>query len=123
MKIAGIDPGAVADLNKHRPPAVAEKQHDGGVAAKQTIADTDEQRQGQQYSRKELEQAVNKLNNTMESYVTELRFELHEKSGEIMVKVINEKDNTVIREIPPEKVLDMVAYFKKLLGIIVDKMI
>lgn len=71
----------------------------------------------------QVQAAVEKLNRTMETYGTELRFEYHEKSGEYMVKVINEKDKSVIREIPPHQVLEMVAYFKEMLGIIVDKFI
>lgn len=71
----------------------------------------------------QVQAAVEKLNSTMETYGTELRFEYHEKSGEYMVKVINEKDKSVIREIPPHQVLEMVAYFKEMLGIIVDKFI
>ncbi|ABO50923.1 flagellar protein FlaG protein [Desulforamulus reducens MI-1] len=67
------------------------------------------------------EQAIDKLNKTMETYNTELRFKLHEKSGEYIVKIINPKDDSVIREIPPERVLNMVAYFKEMLGIVVDK--
>lgn len=71
----------------------------------------------------EVNQAVEQLNKTMKAYYTELHFEIHEKSGEIMVKVINKEDDTVIREIPPEKILNMVAYFKKMLGIVIDEFI
>jgi len=70
-----------------------------------------------------LEEAVEQTNKTMETYGTELRFSIHKESGEIMVKVINTKDNSVIREIPPERILDMVAYLKKMLGFIIDKFI
>lgn len=70
-----------------------------------------------------LDEAVEKANKTMETYNTELRFSIHEASGEMMVKVINTKDGTVIREIPPEKVLNFVAHIKKMLGIIIDKFI
>lgn len=70
-----------------------------------------------------VEKAVDLINKTMESYNTELQFTLHKDSGEYIVKIINSKDNSVIREIPPERVLDMVAHFKKMLGIIVDKFI
>ena len=38
-----------------------------------------------------------------------------------MVKVINEDTNEVIREIPPEQILDMVAKMWELAGILVDK--
>lgn len=72
---------------------------------------------------KSVEKAVELLNKTMESYNTEIRFTMHKKSGEFMVKIVNTRDNTVIREIPPESVLDMVAYFKEVLGLIVDKFI
>jgi len=70
-----------------------------------------------------VEKAVELINKTMENYNTELQFTLHEGSGEYVVKVINTEDHSVIREIPPERVLDMVAHFKKMLGLIVDKFI
>ncbi|GAB6180182.1 flagellar protein FlaG [Desulfotomaculum defluvii] len=73
------------------------------------------------FNKGQAEQAIDKLNKTMETYNTELRFKLHEKSGEYIVKIINPKDDTVIREIPPERVLNMVAYFREILGIVVDK--
>jgi len=70
-----------------------------------------------------LEEAVGQANRTFETYGTQLRFTLHEASGEFMVKVINTKDNSVIKEIPPEWVLDFVADVKRMLGIIIDKYI
>lgn len=70
-----------------------------------------------------VEKAVELINKTMENYNTELQFALHKGSGEYAVKIVNTKDNSIVREIPPERVLDMVAYFKKVLGIIVDEMI
>ncbi|MEG6520900.1 flagellar protein FlaG [Desulfotomaculum sp. 1211_IL3151] len=74
-----------------------------------------------EFNKGQAEQAIEKLNQTMETYNTELRFKLHEKSGEYIVKIVNPKDQSVIREIPPERVLNMVAYFKKVLGLVVDK--
>ncbi|NLI13207.1 flagellar protein FlaG [Pelotomaculum propionicicum] len=72
---------------------------------------------------KKLEEAVEQTNKTMETYNTELRFSIHKESGEVMVKVIDTRDNSVIREIPPERVLDFVADIKKMLGLILDKFI
>ena len=40
-----------------------------------------------------------------------------------MVKVINEETGEIIREIPPEKILDMVAKMWELAGILVDRKI
>ncbi|NMA52549.1 MAG: flagellar protein FlaG [Peptococcaceae bacterium] len=70
-----------------------------------------------------LDEAVEQANRTFETYGTQLRFSLHEASGEMMVQVINTKDDSVIREIPPERVLDFVADVKRMLGIIIDKFI
>jgi len=67
--------------------------------------------------------SVDLLNKIMVCYNTEVRFTLHKESGEYMIKVVNTSDDNIIREIPPKKVLDMVAYFKEILGIIVDKFI
>ncbi|MGB9804404.1 flagellar protein FlaG [Desulfofundulus sp.] len=71
----------------------------------------------------EVHDAVNRINETMELYRTELRFVFHEESGEIMVKVINAETQEVIREIPPEWVLKIVASVKKMLGLILDRFI
>lgn len=38
-----------------------------------------------------------------------------------MVKVVNTETDEVIREIPPEKILDMVAKMWELAGIMVDE--
>ena len=74
-------------------------------------------------TRQGLVEAVGQVNRTMEIYRTELRFILDEKSEEIMVKVINAETGEVIREIPPEWVLKIVADVKKMLGLILDKFI
>lgn len=81
------------------------------------------QKDGSKTDIKAVEKAVELINKTMENYNTELQFALHKGSGEYAVKIVNTKDNSIVREIPPERVLDMVAYFKKVLGIIVDEMI
>lgn len=54
---------------------------------------------------------------------TTCRFEysIHEGTKEIMVKVINQETDEVIREIPPEKILNMVAKMWEIAGIIVDE--
>ncbi|WP_347491395.1 flagellar protein FlaG [Desulfoscipio sp. XC116] len=113
MRIDSVDVGLI-NTNTYKPPVTREGQSEPDGA---------EEQYGQRVERGELEKALGQLNDTMEAYSTKIRFELHEESGEMMVKVINGQDGTVIREIPPEKVLNMVAYFKKILGIIVDKFI
>lgn len=52
---------------------------------------------------------------------TRFEFSVHEGTEKIMVKVIDERTDEIIREIPPEEILNMVAKIWELAGILVDK--
>lgn len=65
--------------------------------------------------------AIEKANKVISGANTKFEFSIHKETKQIMVKVINSETNEVIREIPPEKVLDMVAKFWEMSGIIVDE--
>ena len=68
-----------------------------------------------------VERAVNKANDTMRFHGRSLKFEIHEKTNDIMVKIIDKETQEVIREIPPEKMLDMFASMLELAGLLVDE--
>jgi len=70
---------------------------------------------------KAVNDAVDKVNKAIANSGRELKFSIHEKTKEIMVKVLDSETKEVIREIPPEKVLDMVAKLWEMAGIIVDE--
>lgn len=48
-------------------------------------------------------------------------YSIHEETKQIMVKVMDSETKQVIREIPPEKILNMVAKFWEMAGIMVDE--
>jgi flagellar protein FlaG len=64
--------------------------------------------------------AIELANKSYVSKYTRLEFSIHEKTKEIMVKVFDRATDEIIREIPPEKILDLVAYMWEAAGIIVD---
>ena len=68
----------------------------------------------------ELDDAVEKVNITAETFNIGLRFRIHEESERIMVQVVNLKDNEVIKEIPPEKLLNVVAQIQNIIGLFID---
>jgi uncharacterized FlaG/YvyC family protein len=72
-------------------------------------------------NRAELENAIGKLNQTVEVYNQELKFVLHDKTHRFIVQVIDKKTEEVITEMPPKQILDMVAAFKEMVGLLVDK--
>lgn len=72
-------------------------------------------------SAKEIIDAIEKANKAIIGAQTQLEFSIHEGTKEIMVKVINTDTKEVVREIPSEKILDMVAKMWELAGIMVDE--
>ncbi|UMZ74982.1 flagellar protein FlaG [Natranaerofaba carboxydovora] len=48
-------------------------------------------------------------------------YEIHEGTNRIRVEIINRSNNEVIKEIPPEKLLDIFAGIKENIGAFVDK--
>lgn len=69
----------------------------------------------------DLEKAVEDLNKVSSFVSKGLRFQLHEDSGRMMVKVIDSKTMEVIREIPPERVLEVLARIKDMIGLLLDE--
>ncbi len=71
-------------------------------------------------SPEELKRALDEVNKSIKTMNERLQFRVHEATNVIMVKVVDTYTNEVIKEIPPEKFLDMVAKLQELVGILVD---
>lgn len=74
-------------------------------------------------STEKLQEITSALNHFLQPVYTSLKFVLHEKLNEYYVLVIDDSTKEVIREIPPEKLLDMYAAMAEYLGLIVDEKI
>lgn len=72
-----------------------------------------------QPSKEQLRQAVEKINKNMGN--SEVLFGIHEATNRITIKVVNKDTKEVLRELPPEKTLDMIAKVWELAGILVDE--
>jgi flagellar protein FlaG len=70
---------------------------------------------------KQLIEAIEKTNKAIEGTFCSFRYSVHDETKQIMVKVIDNKTQEVIKEIPPEKILDMVAKIWEVAGIMVDE--
>ncbi len=103
MKVAGINQGSVLFLDKE----VKQKSMPVGQEACRTGAKVQprEQRDGHNeiaFPPQVLHEAVDKANHILEVYGTELHFSLHEASGEMIVRVINTKDELNFRRTKDE---------------------
>jgi flagellar protein FlaG len=68
-----------------------------------------------------IDQIALALANYVRSVQRDLRIEVHRGTGKIMVKVISKSDGKVIREIPPEELLDLAAKMEEVVGAIFNK--
>ena len=70
----------------------------------------------------EVKRAVDKINKFLQGEITHVEYERHDVlKNEFIIRIINNETKEVIKEIPPKKILDMVAELYKLAGVIVDK--
>ncbi|MBY0163242.1 flagellar protein FlaG [Paenibacillus lautus] len=66
--------------------------------------------------------AINKVNKVLEGAPQKFEYKIHENTGDVIVKIINKDTNLIIREIPPEKLIELVEKLQQLArGAIVDE--
>ena len=110
------------DAPANRPPAPVGRaigaRVDSEAAGDRAVSST--QQPGQEYLER-LRKAVETLNGATQIVNKMLRFELHEGSGRMMVRVIDSSTQEVIKEIPPEAVLEAVARVREIIGLLLDE--
>ena len=52
---------------------------------------------------------------------TEVSFGIHEKTNRVTIKIVDKKTKETIKELPPEKTLDMIAKAWELAGLFIDE--
>ena len=52
---------------------------------------------------------------------SEAIFGIHEKTNRVTIKLVDKETKEVIKELPPEKTLDMIAKAWELAGLLVDE--
>ncbi len=60
-----------------------------------------------------LTEAVTQINDFVQSIQRELHFSIDDESGDAIVKVIDKKTNELVRQIPPEDVMEMLKNLGK----------
>jgi uncharacterized FlaG/YvyC family protein len=69
----------------------------------------------------QLDKALQAINHTVHVFDRKLQFEKHEATGRFFVRVINTDTGDVVREIPPERILNAVGQMLDTLGLLVDE--
>lgn len=77
------------------------------------------QYQDSQPSNEQIHKAVEELNRKMSN--SECVFGIHEGTNRVTIKIVDRESKEVIKELPPEKTLDMIARVWEMAGIMVDE--
>lgn len=93
---------------------VAESQSKGNSSS-----NSNEQQQ-QQPTNEQLKRAVEQLNKNMVAH-SEAVFGIHEGTNRVTIKIVDKDTKEVLKELPPEKTLDMIAKVWEMAGILVDE--
>lgn len=73
----------------------------------------------QQATNEQIKKAVEQLNKRMSQ--SEAIFGIHEATNRVTIKIVDKDTKEVIKELPPEKTLDMIAKAWELAGLLVDE--
>lgn len=66
-----------------------------------------------------IKKAVEDMNKKMAN--SEAQFGIHEATNRVTIKIVDKKTKEVIKELPPEKTLDMIAKVWEMAGLLVDE--
>jgi len=106
-------------------PKTADKALDNNMqerkSQKPIIIQSDLYKEGHKFDREDLEKAVEDSNKLIFKDDSHFEFKIHERTGRMMVKLVDTETDELIKEIPPEKILDLVASIWDLVGILVDE--
>lgn len=82
-------------------------------------ADSNEQGKEQQLTHEQVRKAVERLNKNLSN--SEAVFGIHEDTNRVTIKIVDKNTKEVIKELPPEKTLDMIARVWEMAGILIDE--
>lgn len=93
--------------------AVAKNSDDGNRSGYEN------QEQNAQTGREALKKAVETINKNLDN--SEAVFGIHDDTNRVTIKIVDKNTKEVIKELPPEKTLDLIAKAWEIAGLLVDE--
>lgn len=118
QKVEPIQPVASTEASIQAEKALDLKTAIVNEVSKKDDGNANDGRQNQT-NNEQIKQAVEKLNKSMVN--SEAIFGIHEKTNRVTIKIVDKESKKVIKELPPEKTLDMIAKVWEMAGILVDE--
>lgn len=102
-------------------PGVKEIDKTSRITSESQVARLERQDKHISIGEEQLIKAIDRAVKALEGPHTEFEVSVHKQTNSIMVKVLNRDTGELIREIPPEKTLDLVAKMMEFAGILIDE--
>lgn len=74
-----------------------------------------------QLSHDDVKNITQELNKFLELINTDLQFDVHEETKQLIVQVVDTKNQKILKEFPPHELLDTIAKIRDYVGILLDK--
>lgn len=122
--IKGYQNTAVNTRINETTPSTAATPRDRQVSKDLQLSKEDELRQlndQQQLTREDTEELSDVLNDIAKIFNSRLQFRVHEETERLYVQFVDRDSGEVIKQIPPEELLELSAKIQKMVGLILDK--
>lgn len=73
------------------------------------------------FNKSTVRNAINMANDSLKENRTSAKFKYHEATKQVSIKIVDDETQEVIKEIPPEKSIEMLEKMLELSGILVDE--
>lgn len=94
----------------------AEREHEPAASAADTVTPP-----GEDVSEQAMQRAVARLREVLRNVDPRLRIEIDRNLNRIIVKIVNGQSGEVIRQIPPEELLNLARQFDGVTGLLVEE--
>ena len=88
-------------------------------AAESNTNQNDNRQQDEEKELENIKKAVDNLNKNMKN--TSAIYGIHEGTNRVTIKIVDKQTKEVIKELPPEKTLDMISRVWEMAGMLVDE--
>ena len=122
-RVRSIDALRTIDRVLHSSPHRVSYTGDRAVERVKAIEGVETSFDREQYEpvKEHIQKLVDEAQSVLQQANGQLTFKMHEGTGRILVQVVEKETKEVLREIPPEKMLDVIAGIWEWSGIVVDR--
>lgn len=117
MKVKPVEAGAVIRLN----PVQAKPPRD--VEAGQPTPTAQLRKEDQANLEKELERSTRQMNAISEILGQRYQFSIDKTTNQLVVKVVDTFTGRVVKQMPPEEMLELAAQMRYMVGIFMDQLV